>query len=107
LFEKWRQIARLHAFQEYDASILEVNHFCLTHVLSIVKYEELFNRGMGEEIQHMYGFRDKAGRPTSVCLRPEMTPSLVRMILKASSSLVMPLKWFSVPQCWRYSVVPI
>lgn len=47
----------------------------------------------------MYNFKDKADRP--VALRPEMTPSLARIVLKAGNSLVMPLKWFSIPQCWR------
>jgi histidyl-tRNA synthetase len=87
LFGKWKEIARLYAFQEYDAPILE--------------HEELYVRKAGEEItQQMYNFKDKAER--AVALRPEMTPSLARIILKSGSSLVMPLKWFSIPQCWRF-----
>lgn len=66
-----------------------------------VQHEELYVRKAGEEItQQMYNFKDKADRP--VALRPEMTPSLARMVLKAGSSIVMPVKWFSIPQCWRY-----
>lgn len=48
----------------------------------------------------MYNFTDKAGRP--VALRPELTPSLARMVLKMGSQIVFPIKWFSIPQCWRF-----
>jgi len=48
----------------------------------------------------MYNFKDKAGR--AVTLRPELTPSLARIILKLGPTLLMPLKWFSIPQCWRF-----
>jgi len=37
-----------------------------------------------------------------VSLRPEMTPSLARMVMSKRNALVLPLKWFSIPQCWRY-----
>lgn len=37
-----------------------------------------------------------------VSLRPEMTPSLARMVMSKKNGLVLPLKWFSIPQCWRY-----
>lgn len=66
LFAKFRETARLFAFQEYDAPVLEK--------------EELYKRKAGEEItQQMYNFRDKDGK--DVTLRPEMTPTLARMIL--------------------------
>ncbi|HCP48329.1 MAG TPA: histidine--tRNA ligase, partial [Deltaproteobacteria bacterium] len=42
----------------------------------------------------------KGGR--AVALRPEMTPSLARMILQKGKSLALPVRWFSIPQCWRY-----
>lgn len=48
----------------------------------------------------MYCFTDKEG--TEVTLRPEMTPSLARMVLGKAQSHVLPLKWYSVPQCWRF-----
>lgn len=68
----------------------------------------------GEEItQQVYNFKDKANRYNNfvsvqsliscraISLRPEMTPSLARIILKMGTRLTMPLKWFSIPQCWR------
>eukprot|EP01027_Heterolobosea_sp_BB2_P013778 GEZU01019832.1.p1 GENE.GEZU01019832.1~~GEZU01019832.1.p1 ORF type:complete len:498 (+),score=195.41 GEZU01019832.1:2102-3595(+) len=87
LFAHFKEVSRLFGFQEYDAPILES--------------EELYKRKAGEEItQQMYNFKDKGDRPVS--LRPEMTPSLARMILKQGKALLMPIKWFSLPQCWRY-----
>lgn len=87
LFGTFRDVARSHGFEEYDAPIVE--------------NEDLYIRKAGEEVtQQLYNFEDKGGRRLS--LRPEMTPSLARMILAKGSSLSMPLKWFSIPQCWRY-----
>eukprot|EP01090_Pellita_catalonica_P012673 TRINITY_DN2820_c0_g2_i1.p1 TRINITY_DN2820_c0_g2~~TRINITY_DN2820_c0_g2_i1.p1 ORF type:complete len:447 (-),score=100.09 TRINITY_DN2820_c0_g2_i1:189-1439(-) len=90
LFEEWRKTARLFAFEEYDAPVLE--------------YEELYTRKGGEEItEQMYNFVDKGKQ--AVALRPEMTPSLARLILQKGKSLLLPAKWFSIPQCWRYETV--
>jgi histidyl-tRNA synthetase len=50
--------------------------------------------------QQLYNFVDKGGR--SVALRPEMTPSLARMVMAQKGGLSLPLKWYSIPQCWRY-----
>jgi histidyl-tRNA synthetase len=87
LFNEWRKTATLYGFEEYDASILES--------------EELYTRKSGDEIvQQLYNFKDKGDR--SVSLRPEMTPSLARMVLAKGSALQFPLKWFCIPQCWRY-----
>lgn len=77
----------MYGFEEYDAPIVE--------------NESLFIRKAGEEVtQQLYNFEDKGGRRLS--LRPEMTPSLARMILAKGSALSLPIKWFSIPQCWRY-----
>jgi len=87
LFDHFYTAARLHGFEEYDSPILES--------------EELYTRKQGEEITaQLYSFEDKGGR--RVTLRPEMTPSLARMVLERATALPMPLKWFSLPQCWRY-----
>jgi histidyl-tRNA synthetase len=87
LFDLWRQVAASHGFAEYDAPVLES--------------EALYTRKAGEEVtQQLYSFADKGDRP--VALRPEMTPSLARMVLNRRGSLPLPLKWYSVPQCWRY-----
>lgn len=87
LFEKWHKSATLFGFEQYDAPVVES--------------EELFIRKAGEEItDQLYNFEDKSGRRLS--LRPEMTPSLTRMVLSKGKSLAFPLKWYSIPQCWRY-----
>ena len=87
LFEIWRKISYQAGFEEYDTCVLE--------------HEELYIRKAGDEIsQQLYSFEDKGGRRLS--LRPEMTPSLARMILQHQRSLPMPVRWFSIPQCFRY-----
>ena len=87
LFDHFIDAARLHGFEEYDAPVLES--------------EELYTRKAGEEItQQLYNFEDKGER--AVTLRPEMTPSLARMVMARAGALPMPIKWFSIPQCWRY-----
>ena len=97
LFSLWRETAQSFGFQEYDAPVLES--------------EDLYKRKAGEEItDQMYNFIDKEG--AKVTLRPEMTPTLVRMVLsrmRTSASGpaiqmadVLPLKWYSLPQCWRF-----
>merc|ERR1719472_588726 len=85
LFGKWRSTAKAFGFEEYDAPVLE--------------NEALYVRKAGEEVtQQLYNFEDKGGR--RVALRPEMTPSLARMVMARKPTP--PLKWFSIPQCWRY-----
>lgn len=87
LFDQWRHVARTYGFVEYDAPVLES--------------ESLYTRKAGEEVtQQLYNFVDKGDR--SVALRPEMTPSLARMVMAKKGGLSLPLKWFSIPQCWRY-----
>ena len=87
LFDVWRKVSLQSGFEEYDTCVLE--------------HEELYIRKAGDEIsQQLYSFEDKSGRRLS--LRPEMTPSLARMILQHQRSLPMPVRWFSIPQCFRY-----
>jgi len=87
LFDTWRSVASLHGFVEYDAPVLES--------------EELYKRKSGEEVSsQLYNFIDKGGR--HVTLRPEMTPSLARMVMAKKGGLGLPLKYYSIPQCWRY-----
>jgi len=87
LFDNFKKVAYRYGFEEYDAPVVES--------------EELYIRKAGEEVtQQLYNFEDKGGRRLS--LRPEMTPSLARMVLAKGNSLNLPLKWFSIPQCWRY-----
>ena len=87
LFQRFHSSSLSHGFEEYDAPIIE--------------HEELYTRKQGEEItQQLYNFEDKGGR--TVSLRPEMTPSLARMVMARSGALPLPIKWYSIPQCWRY-----
>mmetsp|Transcript_21954 Transcript_21954/g.52255 ORF Transcript_21954/g.52255 Transcript_21954/m.52255 type:complete len:544 (-) Transcript_21954:1398-3029(-) len=93
LFDKFRKSAHRFGFQEYDAPVLE-------HV-------QLYERKAGEEIvDQMYNFLDKEG--DHVTLRPEMTPTLARLVLNKTNlqtgevRVPLPLKWFSIPQCWRF-----
>lgn len=87
LFSIWRETAALHGFEGYDAPVVET--------------EELLIRKGGEEIvQQIYSFADKSDR--RLALRPEMTPSLARMVVARQGSLSMPLKWWAIAQCFRY-----
>ena len=87
IFDKWRATARRYGFREYDGPPLEAL--------------ELFTAKSGQEIvgQH-YNFIDKGERQVS--LRPEMTPTLARMIAAHERSYKKPIKWFSLPQLFRY-----
>jgi histidyl-tRNA synthetase len=87
LFSHFRETARLFGFEEYDAPVVES--------------ADLYVRKAGEEIvDQLYTFQDKSNR--DLALRPEMTPSLARMVLQKGGALGLPIKWFSLPQCWRY-----
>ena len=87
LFEIWRRTSVQAGFEEYDTCVLE--------------HEDLNIRKAGDEIsKQLFSFEDKSGRRLS--LRPEMTPSLARLILQHKKSLSFPIKWFSMPQCFRY-----
>jgi histidyl-tRNA synthetase len=83
----WREVARRYGFEEYDGPPLE--------------QLELYVEKSGEEIvRQLYTFEDKGGR--AVALRPEMTPTLARMVGARAGSLRKPIRWFSVPQLFRY-----
>jgi histidyl-tRNA synthetase len=88
LFGRWAEVARRFGFEQYDAPVLES--------------EALFVRKAGEEItEQLYSFEDKGGR--RVALRPEMTPSLARLMLSPKGkAMPLPAKWWAVAQCWRY-----
>ena len=87
LFQAWRGAARRQGFVEYDAPVLEPL--------------ELFTEKSGEEIRtQLFEFEDKGGR--KVALRPEMTPSLARLVAARAGSLRKPVKWFSIGEQFRY-----
>ncbi|HEX9885316.1 MAG TPA: histidine--tRNA ligase [Longimicrobiales bacterium] len=85
--EAWRRVSRRYGFCEYDGPPLEGL--------------DLYVEKSGEEIVgQLYNFLDKGGR--SVTLRPEMTPSLARILGERSRAMSKPIRWFSVPQLFRY-----
>jgi len=87
IFNKWRDAARRYGFREYDGPPLEPL--------------ELFTTKSGEEIVgQLYNFKDKGDR--EIALRPEMTPTLARMIAAHERNYKKPIKWFAVPQLFRY-----
>ena len=87
LFEKWRETARRYGFQEYDGPPLEPL--------------ELYTKKSGDEIvSQLFNFVDKGDR--AVALRPEMTPTLARMVGAHHRDYKKPIKWFAIPQLFRY-----
>jgi histidyl-tRNA synthetase len=87
IFEQWRAVAKRYGFREYDGPPLEPL--------------ELFTTKSGEEIVgQLYNFTDKGER--AVSLRPEMTPTLARMVAAHERNYKKPIKWFAIPQLFRY-----
>ena len=87
IFETWRQVVRRFAFVEYDGPPLEPL--------------DLYTQKSGDEIVgQLYNFEDKGGR--AVAMRPEMTPTFARMVAARAQALRKPIRWFSLPQLFRY-----
>lgn len=87
IFRVWRQAAHAHGFAEYDAPVLEPL--------------ELYKTKSGDEIEaQLFSFSDKGGREVS--LRPEMTPTVCRMVGARAGALKRPIKWFSIAEFYRY-----
>lgn len=87
LFDRWRDVARRFGYAEYDGPPLEPL--------------ELYTKKSGDEIVgQLYNFEDKGGR--AVALRPEMTPTVARMVAAKANALRKPVRWFSIPQLFRY-----
>ena len=87
IFDKWRTTAKRYGFREYDGPPLEPL--------------ELFTTKSGAEIVgQLYNFKDKGDRDIS--LRPEMTPTLARMVAAHERNYKKPIKWFAIPQLFRY-----
>ena len=87
IFATWRGVATRYGFEEYDGPPLEPL--------------ELYTQKSGDEIvQQLYAFQDKGDR--DVALRPEMTPTLARMVAAHAQALKKPIRWFSMPQLFRY-----
>jgi histidyl-tRNA synthetase len=87
IFRTWRTVATRYGFEEYDGPPLEPL--------------DLYTTKSGDEIVgQLYNFTDKGDR--QVALRPEMTPTLARMVAAQAGQLRKPIRWFSIPQLFRY-----
>ena len=87
IFATWRSVAARYGFEEYDGPPLEPL--------------ELYTAKSGDEIVgQLYNFTDKGDR--AVTLRPEMTPTLARMVAARANGLRKPIRWFAIPQLFRY-----
>lgn len=88
IFDIWREISKKYGYQEYNASVLEP--------------ADIYRAKSGEEIveRQTYTFLDRGER--EVTLRPEMTPTVARMVAARKRELTFPLRWFSIPNLFRY-----
>ena len=87
IFDVWTAASTIHGFQRFEPPVVESF--------------ELLARKAGEEVaQQIYHFEDKSNR--QLALRPEVTPSLVRMISARPQDIVFPAKWWTIGQCFRY-----
>ena len=87
ILDVWRQACRRYSFREWEGPVLEPL--------------ELFTAKSGDEIvRQLFNFTDKGER--LVTLRPEMTPSLARMVGARANGLPKPIRWFSIGECFRY-----
>jgi histidyl-tRNA synthetase len=87
ILETWRTVARRYGFVEFDGPVLE----------PMALYEK---KSGGELVGQLFDFTDKGDR--HVAMRPEMTPTLARMVAARERDFRKPLKWFCVPQFFRY-----
>ncbi|MGA2741451.1 MAG: histidine--tRNA ligase [Bryobacteraceae bacterium] len=87
IFAAWTDASTMHGFQRFEPPVVESF--------------ELLARKAGEEVaQQIYHFEDKSNR--QLALRPEVTPSLVRMIAARPQQILFPAKWWTIGQCFRY-----
>ncbi len=86
IIDGWKKVAVRNGFEEYDGPIFE--------------YLKMFQIKSGDEIvEQLFSFKDRGGR--DLALRPEITPTLARMVNQQINSLPKPIKWFSVPRLFR------
>jgi histidyl-tRNA synthetase len=88
IFGIWRKTAEKYGYEEYGASVLEP--------------ADLYRAKSGDEIvnDQTYTFTDRGER--EVTLRPEMTPTVARMVAARKRELIFPLRWYSIPNLFRY-----
>src|SRR5277367_4550006 len=89
--DTWRRVSIRHGFQEVDGPTFE--------------YLDLYKVKSGDaivsELFHFETRADKHGNADHLALRPEFTPTLARMVAQQANSLPRPIKWFSIPRCYR------
>ena len=86
IIDGWKRVSIRNGFEEYDGPMFE--------------YLKMFQIKSGEEIvEQLFSFEDRGGR--ELALRPEITPTLARMVNQKINSLARPIKWFSVPRLFR------
>ncbi|MFA5252152.1 MAG: histidine--tRNA ligase [Phycisphaerae bacterium] len=86
IIDGWKKVSLRNGFEEYDGPIFE--------------YLQMYQIKSGDEIiEQLFSFKDRGDR--DLALRPEITPTLARMVNQKISSLPMPIKWFSVPRLFR------
>jgi histidyl-tRNA synthetase len=87
MFNVWESIAKKFSYENFDGPMLEP--------------AKLWQMKSGDEIpEQMYVLDDKAGR--KLAIRPELTPTLARMIAEKQKSIIKPIRWYSIARCWRY-----
>ncbi len=88
LFSTWRKVVESYGYEEYDGPLLEST--------------DIYRAKSGEELvdHQIYRFEDRGGR--DVTMRPEMTPSVARMVAARRQELSYPARWYSIPNLWRY-----
>ena len=88
IFGIWRDVCKSYGYEEYDGPFLESF--------------DLYAAKSGQELvnEQLYSFEDKGGR--KVAIRPEMTPTLARMVAAKYKELERPIRWFCIPNFWRY-----
>lgn len=88
IFNKWRKVCQRYGYEEYDGPFIEPF--------------EIYAAKSGEELvnEQLYSFEDRAKR--KVAIRPEMTPTVARMISQKFNEIPQPIRWFSIPNLWRY-----
>jgi histidyl-tRNA synthetase len=87
IFSSWHATCKRYGFELYDGPMFE--------------HLELFTQKSGDEIEkQLYTFEDKGGR--RMALRPELTPTLARMVASKGTNLKRPVRWYSIPRLFRY-----
>jgi histidyl-tRNA synthetase len=88
IFNTWKKVCKSYGYEEYDGPFIESF--------------DLYAAKSGEELvnEQLYSFEDRGKR--KVAIRPEMTPTLARMVAQKINELPRPIRWFSIPNLWRY-----